>query len=308
MKKKGKKRPLVGFMFRMIIRGLSCFSLKWAHLFGDGIGWCLWLLPNSLQKITRENICSAYPDYSPGQRNRLIRASLVELGKGFCELGPLWLWPRDKMLPLVKDEGGADMIKEALLRGKGVIVLSPHLGAWELMGWYWSINFPITSLYRPPRVRSMAAFMRQVREREGATLVPTDVSGIKALFRALKNNEMVGILPDQDPGKKGGVLVPFFNHPANTMTLVSKLIEKTDAPVFFTFAERLPQGKGFRIHVLEAQDGIVNSSDPVAAAAELNRQIEACVKLLPEQYLWSYGRYRKTKKYQRLQQRHQQHE
>ena len=305
MKKKGKKRPLVGLLFRAVIKFLSCFSLEWTHRFGVVIGWCLWLLPNSLKKISTNNINNAYPDCIVDEHQRLIRSSLIELGKGFCELGALWCWPREKVLPLVKDDGSVDMIKEALLRGKGVIVLSPHLGAWELMGWYWSINFPITSLYRPPRVRSMADFMRQVREREGATLVPTDVSGIKALFRALKNNELVGVLPDQDPGKKGGVVVPFFNHPANTMTLVSKLVEKTGASVFFTFAERLPQGTGFRIHVLEAQDGIVNSSDPVAAAAELNRQIESCVKLLPEQYLWSYGRYRKIKKQQRRQLRHQ---
>lgn len=297
---------MVGFLFRAVIRSLSCFPLKWAHRFGVFIGWCLWLLPNSLKKITTENISNAYPDYSPAQRKRLIRDSLIELGKGFCELGALWCWPRKKLLPLIYDQDGSDTLGKALTQGKGVIVLSPHLGAWELMGWYYSILFSVTSLYRPPRVRSMADFMRQVRQREGATLVPTDVSGIKALFRALKNNEMVGILPDQDPGKRGGVVVPFFNHPANTMTLVSKLVEKTGAPVFFNFAERLPQGKGFRIHVLEAQDGIVNSSDPVVAAAELNRQIESCVNLLPEQYLWSYGRYRKIKKYQRRQQPHKQ--
>lgn len=193
------------------------------------------------------------------------------------------------------------MIREALLRGKGVIVLSPHLGSWELMGWYWSLHFPVTGLYRPPRVRSMDDFMRQVREREGASLVPTDVSGIKALFKALKNNEVVGILPDQDPGKRGGVLAPFFNHPANTITLISKLIQKTGAPVFFTFAERLPKGEGFRIHVIEAGKGL-GASDETEAATSLNQQIEQCVQLLPAEYLWSYGRYRKVKKHLRRQQ------
>jgi KDO2-lipid IV(A) lauroyltransferase len=294
--KKPKNRPFVGFLFRTVIQFLSCFSLGWTHRFGVVIGWLLWLTSNSLKRISTENINSAYPDYSRAERHRLIKGSLIELGRGFCELGPLWCWPREKLLPLVQDDGGAQTIREALTRHKGVIVLSPHLGAWELMGWYWSLHFPITSLYRPPRVRSMADFMRKARERQGANLVPTDVSGIKALFRALKNNEVVGILPDQDPGKRGGVLALFFNHPANTITLISKLIRKTGAPVFFTFAERLPQGAGFKIHVIEADRGL-DAGDEHQAARTLNQQIEQCVQLVPAQYLWSYGRYRKVKKH-----------
>jgi KDO2-lipid IV(A) lauroyltransferase len=299
--KKSKNRPVVGFLFRVVIQFLSRFSLGWTHRFGVVVGGLLLLTTNSLKRISTENINSAYLDCSLAERHRLVKSSLIELGKGFCELGPLWCWPCEKLLPLVHDDGGADALKQALKRGRGVIVLSPHLGAWELMGWYWSLHFPITSLYRPPRVRSMADFMRQVREREGAQLVPTDVSGIKALFRALKNNEVVGILPDQDPGKRGGVLAPFFNHPANTITLISKLIQKTGAPVFFTFAERLPKGAGFKIHVIEAGKGL-DASDEQEAARILNQQIEQCIQFMPTQYLWSYGRYRRVKKHLKRQQ------
>lgn len=296
MKKKAKTRPLVGFLFRTIVRFFSCFSLKWSHRFGIALGWCVWRVPNQLKQISSDNINHAYLEKSDNERQGLIRASLIELGKGFCELGPLWCWPREKLLPLVQDDGGVDTIRKALLLRKGVIVLSPHLGAWEMMGWYWSIHFPITSLYRPPRNVSMADFMRQVREREGATLVPTDVIGIKTLFRALKNNEIVGILPDQDPGNRGGVPAQFFHHPANTMTLIARLIQKTGAPVFYTFAERLPQGVGYRIHVIEAESGLADT-DEFSAATALNRQVEHCVQRAPAQYLWSYKRYKKIKKY-----------
>jgi KDO2-lipid IV(A) lauroyltransferase len=301
MKKKAKKRPLTGLVFQVVIRFFSCFSLKLVHRFGFVIGWCLWLLPNPLKRISTENINSAYPDYLPVQRKRLIRDSLIELGKGLCELGPLWCWPRQKLLPLVDDNGWQHAIGNALKQGRGVIILSPHLGAWELMGWYGSIFYPLTSLYRPPRVRSIADFMRQARQRDGARLVPTDVSGIKALFKALKKNETIGILPDQDPGKGGGVVAPFFNHPANTITLIPKLIQKTGAPVFFTFAERLAGGTGYKIHVVEAGQGLAAENELDAATA-LNQQIEQCVKLAPAQYLWSYGRYRKVKKHLRGQQ------
>lgn len=301
MKNRNKQRPVVGFLFHATIHFFSYFPLIWAHRCGTLLGLLIWLIPNPLKSISLENITIAFPQVSGKQRKQLLKESLKELGKGFCELGPLWCWPRKKLLPLVQDGGAVHTTRKNLSGHKGVIVLSPHLGAWELMGWYWSLYFPITSLYRPPRVRSMADFMRKAREREGANLVPTDVSGIKALFRALKNNEVVGILPDQDPGKRGGVLAPFFNHPANTITLISKLIQKTGAPVYFTFAERLPGGAGFKIHVVEAGKGL-DARDAQEAARILNRQIEQCVELLPAQYLWSYGRYRKVKKHLRRQQ------
>ena len=305
MKKLGKKRPFVGLLFRTVIKVLSFFSLKWTHRFGTAIGLCLWFFPNPLRKISTDNIDTAFPQRSAEERRKLIKSSLVELGKGFCELGPLWCWSPEKLLPLVDDNGWRDAIGGALERGRGVIILSPHLGSWELMGWYGSFFCPLTSLYRPPRVGSISDFMQQVRERAGAKLVPTDMVGIKALFRALKKNEAVGILPDQDPGKRGGVVVPFLNHPATTMTLISSLALKTGAPIYFTFAERLPEGRGYKIHVLQAQEGLADS-DETAAATELNRQIELCVALLPQQYLWSYGRYRKIKKYQRRARRQQQ--
>ena len=102
---------------------------------------------------------------------------------------------------------------------------------------------------------------------------------------------MVAILPDQDPGKSGGIHAPFFGHPARTMTLVSKLANKTKAEVLYIVGERLEKGKGFAVHILPADDDIA-SKDELIAATALNRGVERCVSINPSQYLWSYKRYR----------------
>lgn len=289
--KNSDRHPIAGALFKSLIWGFSKLPLSWNRRLGQGLGWLLWRLPNSAKRITLINLAIAYPNQDQAWRDWLAKQSLIELGKTVTELGPLWLWPKDKLLPLVKEVRGLEQLQAGLAAGRGVIVLSPHLGAWELMGWYWSVQHGITSLYRPPRMASIETFMREVRERGGAHLVPTDMSGVKALRRALKDQQIVGILPDQDPGASGGVIAPFFDQPANTMLLVAKLAQKAQCPVFYTFAERLAGAEGYRVHVIAATDA-VSSNDDVEAATALNKGVEQALSLCPAQYQWSYKRYK----------------
>jgi KDO2-lipid IV(A) lauroyltransferase len=134
------------------------------------------------------------------------------------------------------------------------------------------------------------------RRRNGATLAPITPKGIRVLVQALERGNYVGILPDQEPkADKGAVFAPLFGIPAFTMLLVNRLSRRTGAPVVFMFAERLPESAGFRIHCIPAPEGIDSEDDAVAAAA-LNRGIEACVRTCPDQYIWSYKRYRRRPK------------
>ena len=285
------QHPIAGALFKGLIWFFSKLPLGFNRRLGQGLGWLLWRVPNQAKRITLINLAIAYPDQEQAWREQLAKQSLVELGKTVTELGPLWLWTKEKLLPLVKEVRGLDLLEAGLAQQRGVIVLSPHLGAWELMGWYWSVNYGITSLYRPPRMASIETFMRAVRERGGAHLVPTDMSGVKALRRALKAQQIVGILPDQDPGASGGVIAPFFNQAANTMLLVAKLAQKAQCPVFYTFAERLPAAQGYRIHVIPASESVSDGDDLVAATA-LNQGVEQALSLCPAQYQWSYKRYK----------------
>jgi KDO2-lipid IV(A) lauroyltransferase len=133
--------------------------------------------------------------------------------------------------------------------------------------------------------------MKQGRQRLGGKLAPTDVSGIKQLLKALKQGEMIGILPDQDPRKSGGVFAPLFGIQANTMTLLNRLANKSGATVLIGFAERLPWGKGYHIHLLPLPEAI-GGKDIELSARVLNEGVERAIRLAPSQYQWSYKRFR----------------
>ena len=299
MKKNSEDHPIQGALFKALVRFFSWFSLGMQQRIGAAIGWLLWRLPNSAKTVSAKNIEIAFPKLTQDAQAKLLKASLIETGKTFTELGAIWCWPQPKKLALIQRVEGAEKLAEAVKLGKGVMVLSPHVGCWEIIGHYLAEHYPTSILYRPPRIGSLDAFMRQARESSGVRLQPTDMSGVKGLRRALKSGEVIGILPDQDPGKSGGVVAPFFEHPANSMVLVSKLLQKSQCPVFYSLAERLPQGEGYVIHLFEAPADL-GATDEVIAAKALNQGVEFCVRQVPEQYQWSYKRYKNLpKEYQK---------
>jgi KDO2-lipid IV(A) lauroyltransferase len=136
----------------------------------------------------------------------------------------------------------------------------------------------------------MDAFIRRARERFGAELVPADRTGMRRIVEALAAGEGLGILPDQEPLKQHGVFAPFFGTPALTMTLVARLTRKYGAVSIFGYCERTSSG-GFRLRFQPAPEGL-DSEDLAVAATQLNRGVEECVRRCPEQYTWSYRRFR----------------
>jgi KDO2-lipid IV(A) lauroyltransferase len=257
---------------------------------GAAAGAAGYWLPTRERRVTDANLRLAYPDLDARARRRLARRSLRETGKTFAEFAAVWTWGRERLLRQIAEVSGEDLAREALARGGGVIVAGPHLGNWELAGAYCSLHHAITSLYQKPRIVELEPLSRRYRERFGARLVPAGVSAVRALLASLHRGEMVGILPDQDAGTGLGVFAPFFGQPANTMMLLPRLAAHTDALVVVTYAERLRDGR-FHMRFVPASAGI-GDSDVERAAAVLNADVERAVRATPEQYLWSYKRFR----------------
>jgi len=239
------------------------------------------------------NLSMCFPELDPLARGRLALESLTEAFRTMLELGPLWRWRRERVLGLVREVVGLERLEAALSSGRGVVLLGPHLGAWEMVGLYVSSRAAMTSLYRPPRVRRLDGLCRRARERFGARLVPADVSGVRELYRALRRGELVGVLPDQDPGNHAGVFAPFFGCPANTGTLAMRLLSSTEAVPLFAWAERLEHQRGYRLHFVAPQNEDMRHGEDLAGAARsLNLELERLIRERPQQYLWSYQRFR----------------
>jgi Kdo2-lipid IVA lauroyltransferase/acyltransferase len=278
-------------LFRLLLRLFAALPLRVAHAVGGWVGWLAAAGPVRLRRHTDTNLAVCFPHMPPAERARLARRSLVETGRAAAELGALWLWRRERVLGLVRRVSGEAALKQALRRGRGAILASPHLGAWELCGLYCSAHYPLTALYRPLRMRELEALVRQSRERLGGRLVPAGPAGVRALYQALARGELVGILPDQEPGAGNGMFAPFFGIAANTMVLLSRLASRARAPVIFTYAERLPRGAGFHLHFRAGAPELVTGTLEASVQA-LNADVEACVRNLPAQYQWSYKRFR----------------
>ena len=203
----------------------------------------------------------------------------------------MWLRPYDRVLKLVKGTSGWEGIEAARAAGKGVILLSPHIGCFEIINLYSAARHPFTAMYKPPRQPTLDALMLRGRQRGQAKLVPTDLSGVRAQLAALKRHEAIGILPDQVATGGDGVWAPFFGRPAYTPTLVASLQRKTGAAAFFVAAERLSWGRGYHLHAISLDETL--PGDKSEAATLLNQKMETIIRQFPAQYLWSYNRYKR---------------
>jgi len=280
-------------VFLLFIKLLACLNGRAVWWLGQLVGRLFSWLPNQEKRCARINIELCFPDLSNQERERILKQSLIENVTTMIELPGFWHRKPDYALAQLNDPDVHKTLDSLIAQGKGVIVAGPHLGSWEIVGLFLAQIAPITTLYRPPRYEAMADLIVQGRSQTGAKLVPTDASGVKALYKALRQGEMVAILPDQQPkSERGATFAPFFGEPALTMELVSRLSAKTGAPVIFCFAERLPHGKGHQIHWVPAP-GDINNANPVVAATALNQGVEECIRICPTQYQWSYKRFRK---------------
>ncbi len=276
--------------FIMLWRRLGYLPLSWLHALGRLIGFCYWLLPNRERRTARINLALCFPDLSESQRSVLCRRTLQELGCSLMELSAIWFQPVERVSAMVWQISGEQHLRRA--PGQGLILLLPHLGCWEIIGVVLPAREQVTSLYRPPRKPQLETLIKQARERSGSTLVPTDAQGVKRIYQALQQGGTTCILPDQQPqSSRAAVFAPFFEQPALTMLLVNRLARKTGAKVVIGFAERLPAGAGYHIHYFPAPAGL-SDADPRQAAEALNRGLESVIRECPEQYQWTYKRFR----------------
>ena len=276
------------------IKQVARLRLRTVQKLGVFLGRLLWLFKTDQVRVSDINLKLCFPELSDQEREQLVRRSLEETCKTALEVGMAWEWPIEKCFENIRAVEGQHLIDEAIARDDGILLLAPHIGNWELTGLYFSSMFNMAALYRPPKVKALEEYMSEVRGRVGSELVPTDKRGVLRLFKILRSGGVVGILPDQEPPFSGGEFAPFFGVEATTLKLVSKLVGKTDATALCVYAERLPNGDGFKIVIKEADPDIA-SEDLITSITALNRSVESCVRAIPEQYQWEYKRFKRRR-------------
>ena len=157
-------------------------------------------VPGRARNSMMTNLGLCFPELGAAEKRKLATESLANATASMLELGPLWSWPRERVLSLVREVVGLERIEGAIASRRGVVLLGPHLGSWEIVGLWVSARMPMTSLYRPPKVPGLEDPLRGARARAARTSSrPTPAA--RALFRTPQRGEVVGVLPDQDPGR-----------------------------------------------------------------------------------------------------------
>jgi Kdo2-lipid IVA lauroyltransferase/acyltransferase len=277
-------------LIKLLLVSCSWLPLAACHALGSALGWGFMLLPNRAARDTKTNIGLCFPELSRSEQRRLVRQSLTETGKTILEASVLWMRPGEKTLQLIRSVDGLDMALKARDAGYGLILATPHLGAWEAAGLYCGTKFSMTCLYRPLRMIELEELVHAARSRLGAKYVPAIARGIRAVSVAVGKGGTVAILPDQEPRNGNGHFAPFFGIPAYSMTLLVRLSKKTGAPIVFAYCERLSWGRGYHLHFREAPQEI-HSMDTDAAVMAMNRAVEGLIRECPAQYQWSYRRF-----------------
>jgi len=271
-------------MSRFLMGLAARVPLAILHAVGAWLGWAVYGLSPTYRRHLRENLAAAGYDDAATRR-----AAIAAAGRQVAEIPAIWLRPRAEVAAWVRRIDGLEHVEAARAARKGMVFLTPHLGCFEIAALAAAERFPITVLYRRPKMAWLEPLIESGRARDNVRLARTDLSGVRELVGALSRGEAVGILPDQVPGVGEGEWAEFFGKPAYTMTLAPKLARRPDTACFLAWGERLPRGKGYVIHVRPMPPAAPGESE----ARHLNRAIEALVRERPGQYLWGYNRYKR---------------
>ena len=275
-----------------LFQTLSGWPLWLLHGIGSMLGWLTYWASPSYRRRFNGNARQA------GISPAAARPAIAGAGRMVAELPFLWLRPAGEPIRPSLNWDGDALITDALRAGRGLVLLTPHMGSFEVAAQAIAQRFaaefgPITVLYRPARKAALRAVMDESRARPGVATAPASLAGVRLMMRALRRGEAVGLLPDQVPPEGMGVWVPFFGKPAYTMTLAARLVQQTGAVPLLIWGERLPRGAGYTVRVSELGEPLP-ADDPGQAksAAIINRAMERLIRQCPAQYLWGYHRYK----------------
>ncbi|MBV8604978.1 MAG: lysophospholipid acyltransferase family protein [Pelomonas sp.] len=276
----------------LLFRVLSRWPLRLLHAVGALLGWITFLASPTYRGRFRANVAQA------GLPWAAARPAIAAAGRMVTELPWLWLRPDTEALGARLQWQGAERIDAAVAAGKGLLLLTPHLGSFEICAQAYAERCgalaPITVLFRPARKAWIRGVVDASRGRRHLETAPANLAGVRQMIRALRAGRTVGLLPDQVPPDGLGVWSPFFGKPAYTMTLAHRLVQQTGAALVLLWGERLPKGHGYVVHVLDAP-AISPELGPEAATAAVNAAMEGLIRRAPGQYLWGYHRYKKPR-------------
>ncbi|AOA59216.1 lysophospholipid acyltransferase family protein [Acinetobacter larvae] len=276
-----------------ILPALRYLPLSVLRAAAQAVAWWLKRSPHkSMLWKTRVNIALAYPERTDQQQEQLARQSIEEQCLSYVESLKCWAMPAAWSVAQIRHVEHLERLTTALKNPNGALIITPHLGVWEMMNaWVHQYGTP-TILYKPMQNPHINAFVLQARQRLHAQLVATDASGVKALFKTLKQGGFGVILPDHVPQPSGGIDAAFFGVETLSSTLASKMAQKTRCALIGLSCFRREDGQGFDVYCDALNDAALYDSDLQTATTALNHAIEHMIVRNAASYMWGYKRFK----------------
>lgn len=240
-------------------------------------------------KSIRLNLEICLPHLSHEHKELLVREAISNEMQSYMEFFSIWGSSTAENIARIRRIEGEHYFHEALAEKKGIVLLAPHFGTWEVMNAWFSQYTEMTIMYKPIKNEDADQFVRLARSRERANLVPTDESGVRQIFKALKLGGTTVILPDHTP-KHGVETINYFGLPLASSNLSSKLIQKTKAKSFLVYAIR-NETEDFDMFI-EPMDEKIYQGTANDGTLVIHHAIEDLIRRYPEHGHWSYKRFK----------------
>lgn len=279
----------------LVVGFLRLFALlPWraVQTVGNIIGWLMWKLPNGSRGVVRINLSNCFPELNEAELDALVGQSLKDIGKTLTESACAWIWPAHKSLKLVREVEGLEVLQQALASGKGVVGITSHLGNWEVLNHFYCNQCKPVIFYRPPKLKAVDELLQKQRVQMGNRVAPSTKEGILSVIKEVRKGGAVGIPADPEPSLSSGVFVPFLGTTALTSKFVPGMLAGGKALGVFLHALRLPDGRGYKV-ILEAAPEGMYSNDVEEGVAAMSEVVSRYVRQYPSQYMWSMKRFKK---------------
>src|SRR5437763_6807613 len=274
----GALRGVVGLLRRIGLRSASAV--------GAGLGR-LGYRPLAIRReVVERQLRAALPELPPDELRRIARASYAHLGRTTTETALLPLYDRERIIAMFEEVEGWSIVEERLAREKGLIIVTGHLGNWELGGAYLAARgLPIQAVARYMENPLFDRYLTRTRERIGMTIVHDD-EAVRRVPRALRLGNAVAVLIDQGAVGLASTWAPFFGRLAKTPRGPAVFALRLDTPVVFGGVSRLPNGRfRFSFEPVDVPRTGVVDDDVDAIVNSYTKVLETYVRKTPEQHL-----------------------
>lgn len=286
-----EKTEFFGFQFLKIL--FSVLPRPICLAIGGALGSLIYHIDRKHQQIALSNLNTAFGSrFSDEKQKKIAKASFRHFGRVFADIIKIRHMKQDKVLKSISIEG-SEHLEKAMLKGKGALIFSAHLGNWEMATAPVSEIGKVNVIARPLDNRRLEKELLQIRKKLGANVIYKQQAA-RPILRALKDNEMVAILIDQNVVRNQAVFVDFFGKPAATTPSLAAFFLKTDAPIVPVFCYPVQSG-GYHLKILPPLKLIVTGDeekDVLKITQLCNKIIQNQIQENPKVWLWFHDRWK----------------